>query len=182
MMRAVLLSMVATAAAQAPLGASTPSNKSGLGLSGIMGKYHTWASNHTPPKPGFPGMTPIAKGSADAMEMGKLREAMLTWYCEPSRGHADTRPGPCITFKFMQSMRATKDPAAKKQLLTDRQATLKGRTPEQAKAAGVAARAGYKDMFGSFCAANKDHAACSHPLLNKLHGAVPGAQKELGGR
>lgn len=174
MMRAVLLSMVATAAAQAPLGASTPSKKSGLGFSGIMGK--------PAPKPGFPGMTPIAKGSADAMEMGKLREAMLTWYCEPSRGHADTRPGPCITFKFMQSMRATKDPAAKKQLLTDRQATLKGRTPEQAKAAGVAARAGYKDMFGSFCAANKDHAACSHPLLNKLHGAVPGAQKELGGR
>ena len=134
------------------------------------------------PKPGMPGMTPIAKGSADAMEMGKLREAMLSWYCAAEKGHSDVMP--CTTYVFMKKMRETKDPTAKKAMLTDRQAALKGRTPEEAKAAGMKARTAYKDMFGSFCEANKDHDACSHPLLKKLYGTPtpPGGVKDLGGR
>merc|ERR1719329_1219092 len=81
--------------------------------------------------------------------VGKLRLAMLTWYCAEGSGHAEERP--CQNFHFMQKLRKTDDAGRKKLALQSRE--------------------GYLKMYRAYCAqpAPANPAVCSNESLKKVY-------------
>merc|ERR1712087_847454 len=106
----VCLAISSASAADTPAGSTVQA----------AGKAKT-SPKSVPSKPGLPGVTPSSKISVQTKELGKLREQMLSAYCESS--HAELAP--CKTYAFMKKMRETKGSADKTKLLAERQAQTK---------------------------------------------------------
>lgn len=132
------------------------------------------AQEHEARKPGLPGLTPSIKSksspSPQLVALGRMREALMQWYCP--KGAAERGTPPCKTHAFLKTMKATKDPAEKKKLLTDRQAKLKALSPEERTATAKAAKGAYSKMYGSYCAEapHKATEVCTSSLLKNLYG------------
>eukprot|EP00320_Phaeocystis_rex_P020393 CAMPEP_0119057860 /NCGR_PEP_ID=MMETSP1178-20130426/2249_1 /TAXON_ID=33656 /ORGANISM="unid sp, Strain CCMP2000" /LENGTH=153 /DNA_ID=CAMNT_0007038727 /DNA_START=52 /DNA_END=513 /DNA_ORIENTATION=- len=100
--------------------------------------------------------------------VGKLRLAMLTWYCAETSGHVDDRP--CQNFHFMQKLRKAEDPETRKRLVQERSATMPKDDAGRKKLA-MQSREGYLKMYKAYCAqpSPANPAVCTNESLKKVY-------------
>lgn len=100
-------------------------------------------------KPGMPGINPMVKSqSTSLMALGRMREALMGWYCVKPEG---TDTPPCKTHQFIKKLKATKDAAEKSKILKDRQAAAKAQTAEERVKTSKEAKAAYSKMYSQYC-------------------------------
>ena len=99
--------------------------------------------------------------------VGKLRQAMLTWYCSESHSHGEELP--CKTYLFMQKLKKAESPDVRKKLVQERSASMPKDDAGRKKLA-LQSREGNLKMYESYCAqsppANPD--VCSNEWLKKM--------------
>jgi len=115
-----------------------------------------------------------APGGSSLPQLGKLREAMMTWYCPT---HSELTP--CKTFLFMKGLRETKSPEEKKKLLLDRQNKMSAMSAEEKKVMQTQAREAFRIMYTEYCRdtqaiALRNAEVCTNTALKNLYGEPQG--------
>lgn len=102
--------------------------------------------------------------------LGKLRMAMLEWYCVEMEGHNDERP--CQNHQFMVKMRQAETPEARKALVAARSKSMPA-DDEGRRTLAQQSRAGYVAMYKAYCGqpAPKNPDVCSNESLKKMYQA-----------
>jgi len=108
--------------------------------------------------------------STTVTALGKLRMAMLEWYCIQSAEHAAERP--CMNHAFMTKMRQAATPEAKRALVQERSHAMPA-TEEGRKSLALQSRQGYARMYKAYCAQPqpKIPEVCSNDSLKKMYQA-----------
>ena len=100
--------------------------------------------------------------------VGKLRLAMLTWYCSESNSHGEELP--CKTYLFMQKLKKAESPDVRKKLVQESSASMPKDDAGRKKLA-LQSREGYLKMYKSYCAQSSpaNPAVCTNDSLKKVY-------------
>jgi len=114
--------------------------------------------------------TGISRTPASVTVLGKLRMAMLQWYCIETTAHHSERP--CLNFVFMQKMRKADSSEARKALVAERAQSMPSDDAGRKKVAQDS-REGYINMYKAYCAqpAPSNAEVCSNESLKKMYQA-----------
>eukprot|EP00310_Coccolithus_braarudii_P020362 CAMPEP_0183355140 /NCGR_PEP_ID=MMETSP0164_2-20130417/39327_1 /TAXON_ID=221442 /ORGANISM="Coccolithus pelagicus ssp braarudi, Strain PLY182g" /LENGTH=158 /DNA_ID=CAMNT_0025528163 /DNA_START=21 /DNA_END=497 /DNA_ORIENTATION=+ len=102
--------------------------------------------------------------------LGKLRMAMLEWYCVETTTHMEERP--CQNHAFMVKMRQADTPEKRKLLVAERSKSMPT-DDEGRRALAQQSRAGYVSMYKAYCEQEtpKNPDVCSNDSLRKMYQA-----------
>jgi len=123
----------------------------------------------------------MSRTPASVSVLGKLRMAMLQWYCVETTTHSAERP--CQNYMFMQKMRKADSAEARKALVAERSRSMPS-DDEGRKALALQSRKSYVTMYKMYCdqPTPGNPEVCSNEALKKMYesfektsskGAVP---------